>query len=481
MYWSLLRSIRRTIERASFCAGLALKPSNRCKYAYARRLGAASRQDRASLEAAQLAKLTVLLCHANRHVPYYHDLFRSLGLVKTREEDVILENLGELKRFPILHKMTIHRVAAALHSNQASQRGAYSNTSGGSTGEKAVFCQDCVFGQTTSANFLFARILMGIPAWASSPVLLWAAVRDIGLPTIPASKTAALLRGSIVLNSCKMRPDDMRCILEIIDYKRPQFIRGYAQSLYELAKFARSQGIRIAPQKAVISTATTLSADMREVVESVFGCRVFDYYGSREVGPIATECRAHDGLHVLEDNNIVELLDDSGRDAQPGQVGDIVLTNLNNFSMPLIRYKVGDAAFAPRNSDACSCGCHYGKIGRLVGRTSDMFRLRNGDMVDGTYLTTLFNSVDSIERFQIVQHDYDLLELIIQAPAPIGDSLVRNIETQLRKSMGPECVIKWRYTPEIEAGPTGKYRYVISKIAGEREPTVGATMSGDLA
>ena len=420
MYLGFLRCTKIMAEIISFGAGLVLKSSNRNKYFYNRKLDITSRQPRGVLEATQLQKLNDLLSYANRHVPYYHELFRSLGLVQKREEDVALKNLEEIKIIPTLDKVTIHREGEDLHSNLASQRAAYTNTSGGSTGEKAVFLQDRVFGEKTSANFMFARNLMGIRAWAKQNVLLWAAVRDIGLPTIPSGKMATIFKDSIVLNSCKMQPEEMRRIIETIEVKQPHFIRGYAQSLFELAKFSQRENNRIPPQKAVISTATTLSADMREVIEKVFGCKVFDYYGSREVGPVATECSAHDGLHVLEDNNILELLDETGRNSKPGEVGDIVLTNLNNYSMPLIRFKVGDAAYVHPCPDTCPCGCHYRKIGQLVGRTSDVFRLSNGDIVDGTYLTTVLNSVDSIERFQIFQQTYDHLELVIQAPSPIG-------------------------------------------------------------
>jgi phenylacetate-CoA ligase len=261
-----------------------------------------------------------------------------------------------------------------------------------------------------------------------------------------------------------MTKEDMRAILNIINVKKPTFIRGYSQSLYELANFAKRENIKVCPQNIVISTATTLLKEMRDLVESVFSCKVFDYYGSREVGAIASECFAHDGLHILEDNNILEVVDESGNDIHPGGIGEIIVTTLNNYSMPLIRYRIGDRAATYNKTVKCSCGCNYKKLKQIVGRTADIFILKNGDMVDGTYLTTLLNTIETIERFQIIQHDYNLVELIVQAKEHLPDDKTRMIDTQLKKSMGAECIIKWRYTSFINPGPTGKYRYVISKI-----------------
>ena len=359
----------------------------------------------------------------------------------------------------------MRREGESLYSQDHQQRGSYTNTSGGSTGEKAAFLQDRVYDERVSANFRLARRLMGIPFHASDTVLLWAAVRDIGGQVLPANRVSLFFQNTITLNSCKMTKEDMRAILHVINVKRPTYIRGYSQSLHELARFAIEEPISVRSQNAVISTATSLAGETRELVESVFGCKLFDHYGSREVSGIATECIAHDGLHILEDNNVVELVDESGSAVEAGRIGEIVLTNLNNYSMPLVRYRIGDKAEAAGAPERCLCGCNYNRISRVIGRTADVFLLRNGDKVDGTYLTTLLNTIEtSIERFQIIQRDYDFVELVIQSEQQLRDSETRFIEARLRESMGSECTIKWRYTPLIKPGPTGKYRYVISEL-----------------
>ncbi len=459
------RSSARALNFAKFYGGVAVKAANRRKVRYARTLLRDCKQDRARLDSLQLEKLNALLSYANHNVDYYHELFRSIGLVTSRNEVVAFRNLAELNGIPCLDKEILRREGPRLHSREHERRGSYTSTSGGSTGEKAFFLQDNAYRERATANFRLARRLMGIPFHANDSVLLWAAVDDIGRPVMPANGIDVFFKNAIILNSCKMTEQDMRAVLRVADRKRPTFIRGYSQSLHEIASFATQESISVHPQNAVISTATSLSEDTRRLVESVFGCKVFDYYGSREVAAIATECRAHDGLHILEDNNHLEVVDESGRNVGAGQVGEIVLTNLNNYSMPLLRYKIGDRAETANDQKRCPCGCNYAKIERVVGRTVDVFILRNGDKVDGTYLTLLMNSIEtSIERFQIIQRDYDLVEFVIQSEQQLRDSETTRIEAQLRESMGQACTIKWKYTPRIEPGPTGKFRFVISDL-----------------
>lgn len=459
-----LKTIACIYNCTKFYSGIALKAANRRKYLRARMLLNHCRQNRVQMDKRHLNKLNNMLTYANEFVPYYHEIFKSIGLVKNKKTIIKLNNIKDLNKIPLLDKKIIRKVGKSLHSCSHQHRGSYQNSSGGSTGEKATFLQDVFYNENSSATFRFARHLMGIPLHVSECILLWAAVQDIDTPLIPKNILSAIFQNTIILNSCKMTEQDMRAILKIMNLKRPAFIRGYSQSLYELANFARLHSIQVRPQDAIISTATTLSGEMRDLVETVFGCKVSDYYGSREVGAIAGECIAHDGLHIFEDNNVLEVVDDLGNNVKEGEAGEVIITTLNNYSMPLIRYRIGDRAILDKTIARCACGCNYKKLKCIIGRTADMFTLRNGDKIDGTYLTTLLNNIESIERFQIIQHNYDLIELIVQAKARLTQHETNLVDTQLKQSMGQECIVRWRYTSMIEPGPTGKYRYVMSYI-----------------
>ena len=120
------------------------------------------------------------------------------------------------------------------------------------------------------------------------------------------------------------------------------------------AEFLQKRGLDGIRPETVETGAEKLWGHQREIIENVFKCRVFDFYGSRELPNIASECHMHNGLHVMTDNVFLELLH-KGIPAQVEQEGEIIITSLTNFAMPLIRYRNGDLAFASDTlgSDAC--------------------------------------------------------------------------------------------------------------------------------
>ena len=112
---------------------------------------------------------------------------------------------------------------------------------------------------------------------------------------------------------------------------------------------------------------------MKKEIEEVFQCKAYNHYGSREVGAIASECSANDGLHILMHHNIVQPLNFNHKEKET----NIIVTNLNNYSMPLIRYDIGDLGVFVEEKTECKCGVTYPKIKNVVGRTTDFFQNKN--------------------------------------------------------------------------------------------------------
>jgi phenylacetate-CoA ligase len=198
-----------------------------------------------------------------------------------------------------------------------------------------------------------------------------------------------------------MTPEKMSRYLQFLNTHPPKFIIAYVQSIYELAQFAISEHITVTPQEAIMTLAGTLYPFMREKIEAVFHCKIFNRYGSREVGDIACECEAHAGLHVFPWGNYIEIVDDEGHPVPNGVEGNILVTNLNNFAMPLIRYAIGDRGMLSL-SDQCSCGRQGQILERLSGRNVDVFRKRDGTLIDGEYFTHLLYFKNWVQKFQVV-------------------------------------------------------------------------------
>jgi phenylacetate-CoA ligase len=187
---------------------------------------------------------------------------------------------------------------------------------------------------------------------------------------------------------------------------QPDVIISYASSIYLLAKFLEKKGIKPNYPKISISTsAETLYPHMRETIERVFNVKVFDKYGSREVSAIAYECEVHSGLHIIMDNVIVECIDPITGEEVWDRPGEILITDLNNYGMPFIRYKIGDMGILSK--EKCKCGRNTLLLKRVIGRTTDNFILKNGRIVHGEYFTHLFYGLEGIKEFQFVQEKID--------------------------------------------------------------------------
>ena len=404
--------------------------------------------------------LAGLLNHSMKNVPFYRQ-----SIIKTSDKGNQEPGLL-LAPFPILTKELIRLNFEQLKSDDLSLRKWTYNSSGGSTGEPLRLVQDRYFTDRQMAlqwlSFNWAGRYLGQPA-----VHLWGSEKDILQQTIGMDKK--ILRhvtNDQYLNAFLMTPEKMRTYLQRINSFPPRLIVAYAQSIYELARFANREKIAVTPQSAVMTSAGTLYPFMRQEIESVFQCRVFNRYGSREVGDIACECPAHEGLHIFPWGNYMEIVDELGNPVPDGREGNILVTNLYNYAMPLIRYSIGDrGVLSP--AGRCSCGRRGQILERLSGRNVDVFRKKDGSLVDGEYFTHLLYFKDWVEKFQVVQKDYDRVVYKIQKT--VGDYLPNELDEITEKTkvvMGEGCTVDYEFCDQILPSSSGKLRYTISEVKG---------------
>jgi phenylacetate-CoA ligase len=412
---------------------------------------------RLSPEQVSRARMGALLRHCQLRVPYYRALLPGQPV----HDDESLEVLGSL---PTLTREQLHDAADALLSDDFERRRWYYNYTGGSTGVPARVVQD-----SGHSAYIAATIWRFHESLGRSPgervVFLWGSEREIleGTAGIKAKVLRALADEHMV-NSFQLTPEAMRTFIADVERAPPKLIVAYAQSIYDVARFAEDSDIAISPQRAIITSAGTLYEQMRDTIERVFRCRVFNQYGSREVGPVALECGAHDGLHVAPWGSYVEVLDADGVSAPPGREGQLIVTCLTNYSMPLLRYDIGDrGVIAP--GQRCSCGWAGTRLAALTGRSVDTFRSVDGDLIDGEYFTHLLFHREWIAKFQVVQRDYSHLvfRIVKRGAAPPEEEL--EIAEGARAVLGGDCRVEFEWTDELLPGSSGKYRYTVSEVA----------------
>ena len=201
----------------------------------------------------------------------------------------------------------------------------------------------------------------------------------------------------------------------------------------------------------------------RRSIEQIFGTRVTNRYGCEELSLIACECERHEGLHVNAEGVYVEILRPDGAACAPGETGALVVTDLVNRAMPLIRYQVGDmAAFADRQ---CSCGRGLPLLERIEGRVADYVVTSTGELISGISLTENFAMlVPGLAQLQIIQEAVDRFRFrIVRGPdwAPNSEASVGALVVE-RFGAGVRHICE--FVDRIPQEPSGKYRFCISKV-----------------
>ena len=405
----------------------------------------------------QAQRLYALIKYASENVPYYKELVNKNSI--TFSEKTIF---SDIKTFPVLTKEIIRKESKNLYKAIPGIKWYY-NTSGGSTGEPVKFIQDWSYQAHSAAvsriQFEWAGYKLG-----DRQVILWGSEKDIFKQKEKfLHRFANWIKSNYWLNSFYMNDSRMHVFVNTINRKKPSIIYAYAQSAFELAKFIKKNKLYVYSPKAVMTGASVLHPHFRETIERVFGCRVYDKYGSREVGNVACECERHEGLHVSIFTHFIEILDKDLQPCKEDQKGEIYITLLTNYTMPLIRYKIGD--FATFTRQKCSCGRGMPIIKNIVGRSVDLFINDKNELVDGEYFTHLFYFKNYIKRFQLIQKSRDLLILNILLNTNNDAKLFKKDFPRIRKNirlvMGKNCKVEYSIVKEIKASKSGKFRYTI--------------------
>ncbi|WP_254863554.1 phenylacetate--CoA ligase family protein [Halovivax gelatinilyticus] len=414
--------------------------------------------DRETVRSHRGRKMTRLLRHARETVPYYADVLEARGVVD--DDGVSLERFSEL---PLLTKETLREEGDRLLSTDPGPD-PYTNTSGGTTGEPVEFVQDQYYWEWNVATKLFYQELAGKPL-GGREVKLWGSERDLRDGSIDLkSRAVEFLYNRRVCNSYRMGESDMREHVETIDSFRPLTIWAYVESIHQLARYVERNELDVHSPNGVVTTAGTLHEPVRETIEDAFDTTVFNQYGSREVGDIACECRARDGLHVFPHAAYVEIVDEYGRPLPPGEPGRIAVTSLTNRSMPLIRYEIGDVGV--RSPEPCRCGRPFPTLARVTGRVTDHFLTTDGDLVHPGYLRKTLYHRDWIEKFRIRQTATDRVEYAIErrdGRSP-PDADLAEIERATHTVLGDDVRVTFSYPERIDESESGKFRYTISEV-----------------
>ena len=216
-------------------------------------------------------------------------------------------------------------------------------------------------------------------------------------------------------------------------------------------------GIRVA-----FVTSERLYDEQRQQISKTFGCRVANGYGGRDAGFIAHEC-PQGGMHITAEDIVVEIVDQQGVPLPDGEAGEIVITHLATAAFPFIRYRTGDVGVL--DNKTCSCGRGLPLLKEIQGRSTDFLIAQNGSVMHGLALIYILRDLPQVRNFKIVQESLDLTRVLLVLAGGLGSELTDEIVRGFKARLGQEVEIVIEEVAEIPAEKSGKFRYVVSKVA----------------
>jgi phenylacetate-CoA ligase len=360
-----------------------------------------------------------------------------------------------------LTKADLRQHLAELVSTAAA-RHLVKNASGGSTGTPIEFYQDAHYRAYWKAATRRAQRWYGLERGARIAHLT-GLDRDLPLRNWRTRLTNRVRRRRF-LNAFDLTEARMTAFATMLERWRPDFLIGYPSALLAFARHVATRHVGAIRPRAIQSGAERLWEFQRAEIEAAFGCPVIDSYGCRESAPIAAQCLVRAGLHVMADVRIVEIVDEHGREVSPGTMGRVVVTDLTNSAMPLIRYVTGDlASWKP---GLCECGRTLPLLATVHGRSSDLIRTKHGGFIHGEYFTHLFYGVQGVEQFQVRQTGLEELEILIKPDALYRDDVARALLARIDAHTNSAFRLALRLVDVIPSTPGGKHRFTVSDIAG---------------
>jgi phenylacetate-CoA ligase len=407
----------------------------------------------------QRIKLFKLIQYASQNIPYYQRVIQEHQI--SFSEDTIFT---DLKKLPLLTKEIIRNNFDQLYKFRDNTY--YRNSSGGSTGEPVIFYQDrdyFTWGLATKILFdEWAGRKIGEPM-----VKLWGSLRDVlrggqGFRGYLQQQ----LYGVTILGSSRMSNKDKYQYVQRINQIKPCLILTSPNAINELACFIKDHHLSVYSPSVIMTSGGVLFPEIRARIKEVFYTALFNRYGSQEVGDIACNCAQSEGLHLIPNIHYLEIVDDEGKEVKPGEIGNIIITLLTNYTMPLIRYQIGDLGILSKKNSHCGHG--WPLLEKVVGRINSSFKNRFGDYITIGVIFPLFYFQGNIQQFQIIQETVDsiLINLVLIDKTKLKDmeNDFQEINQKICKIMGHKTTIQYNILDEIEPSPSGKYLYIFSKV-----------------
>lgn len=410
------------------------------------------------LEDYQNKRLRALIKHTYKNVPYYHNLFKSLNLYS---EDI--KTKDNLRKLPVLTKEKIRKNPEKFLAKNIKKISMIRSATSGSSGK--------VFEYMADKRVLSISRALGLRAWGFAGYNVGDRLVTIAGSSLLPQKLTLLKKitlktnRNLPLSSYNMDNEKVKNYVHQIIKFKPKFIRGYPSSIAIIANYLLENDIHEIKPLAIMTTAETLFKSNRKVISDAFGCDVFDQCGCNDGGENLCECKEHVGYHIGIERAIHEFVNEANEPVSNNEIGHIILTDLWNYAMPLIRYDAGD--MGTPTDEMCPCGRGLPLIKSFEGRSIDQIVLPDGKLIPGLTLTDaleMYGMEDKIREYQIIQEEVNKFTINIVKNEGYTTESSAEIHNFFMGHLGASVNVKIDFVDAIPRTNANKRRIVISKV-----------------
>lgn len=414
--------------------------------------------DKDSLNEINWIKRKKIVEYAYNNVEYYKEKYDEAGF---SPED--LKNENDWAKVPILEKQDIRTNFKKLLVKNITQKHLIKTTTGGSTGEPLMTYRDKRFPEEIIKWRMLRR-------WGVNPgddiAMLW---RIPGKANTAAYKLLNKLiwfpTKRIKIDASSLNESDFEYLYEEIKKSSQIYIWGYVGAIEQFALWLKRKGLELNNISLVWATAAPVSELQKKLFKEVFNTKVLNQYAFSEIHFVAASCPICNNLLVDSDYRHIDIINEKGLECGVNELGDLLVTDLENKVFPLIKYRVGDKSkFTNHN---CNKAYPFPTIAPVMGRISDVLKVPDGSSLNGEYLTTVFDDyTDCIQKFQFYQHSNYVVDIkvVSNCTEDITNNILGKVISNLREKTVNQIEFN-KYVVDELTSDRGKIRFIKSELS----------------
>lgn len=404
----------------------------------------------------QNKELQKLVRYSYLNVPYYEYLFK-----KNKITPGEIKTIQDLKKIPILTKDIIRKNPEKFLSRNMDRKKLIYYPTGGTTGTplRLYMTKDCI-------QFNFALAEARIHKWAGVKFRGRVAT-FLGRLIVPVKQKKPpfwrynVIRDQLIFSTFHMNEEYLYYYTEKLLNFKPKVIIGYASSIYTIADYIVRHDIRKIQPKAIIVSSETLFSNQRRRIERAFNSKVYNCYSSAENIALISECEKG-SLHISPEYGIIELIDT--RFDQNEHLKEILVTGLKNYSMPFIRYKIGDLIEPADEKYNCPCNRPFPIVKNIIGRIDESLKLPDGRVISAASLSLAFQNLTHIKMAQILQPSSEEIIVRIVVTEGFNKEEKKYLGNEIKSRLGYDVNIKITIVDKLQKTKAGKTQFILRSI-----------------